>query len=171
MKIPHEENQRVLREIRAFKENASKELARSMNITATVGGEIRNEQAGDWRFDDAGNLHVGTVPLGDWRMEFLILFHETIEATLCKHRGIRDEDVCAFDAKFEEERAKGLHDDGDEDGDDPRACYYREHVFATNLERLMAAELGVNWREYEQAIVRYFDPPMKMAVDGVVQPY
>jgi hypothetical protein len=35
-----------------------------------------------------------------------------------------------------------------EPGDDPRAPYYREHQFASGMERLMAAELGIDWQQY-----------------------
>lgn len=124
-----------------------------MNITAIVSEDIRNQQAGDWRFDEQSDLTVSSVPLGDWRMELLIQIHELVEASLCKHRGITDEMVTAFDEFFEEERAQGKHSEADEDGDDPRACYRKEHFFATNIERQIAAELGVDWKEYERRII------------------
>lgn len=132
-----------------------------MNIPHTVllesSRNVRNEQAGDWQFL-LGMTHLTckSIPLKDPRHQFLIQFHEMIEAVLCNYRSITDEDVSAFDAKFEEERAKGIHGETDEDGDDPRAPYRREHFTATTMERMMAAELGVDWKEYEQAIADYF---------------
>lgn len=122
---------------------------------------VRNEQAGDWSFVNTNEgyscLLATSVPLKDPRHRFLIQFHEMIEAVLCDYRGITDEDVTKFDEKFECERAAGLHSQTEEDGDDPRAPYRKEHFAATTMERMMAAELGVDWKEYEQAIGDYFD--------------
>jgi len=89
--------------------------------------------------------------------EFLVAFHEMIEACLCRKRGITDEQVTAFDAMYEKERARGLHGPDDEDGDDERAPYKYEHAFATLLEKMMAAQLGVDWKQYEAAISALFE--------------
>lgn len=78
----------------------------------------------------------------------LIAFHEMIEQALCLQRGIAEEAITAFDMAH-------LADDDpwvDDPGHCPQAPYHREHVFAECLERLFAAELGVNWQEYEAAI-------------------
>lgn len=119
-------------------------------------GDCRNDQAGDWQFDDRGDMIVKSILLKDPLHCILIQFHEAIEAILCQQRGITDEAVSAFDEQFEKERAKGVHGESDEDGDDARAPYRKEHFFATNIERLFAAELGVDWKEYEAAILEYF---------------
>jgi hypothetical protein len=37
-------------------------------------------------------------------------------------------------------------------GDDPRAPYHKQHVFAENIERLLAAELGVDWSAYDKEV-------------------
>jgi hypothetical protein len=39
-----------------------------------------------------------------------------------------------------------------EPGDHEHAPYRREHFFATNLERLLSAELGVDWFEYDRDV-------------------
>jgi hypothetical protein len=39
-----------------------------------------------------------------------------------------------------------------EPGDDPRAPYHKQHVFAENIERLLAAELGVDWSAYDKEV-------------------
>lgn len=135
-----------------------------MNIPRTIllrtSADVRNEQAGDWVIQEiAGegeNLIAVSVPLKDPRHRFLIQLHEMVEAVLCAHRGVTDQEVTEFDAKFETERAAGKHSSTAEDGDDSRAPYRKEHFCATNIERLMAAELGVDWQEYEQAIADYF---------------
>ena len=128
---------------------------------------IPNSQIGNWEFDGFGNLTVSSVDLKDWRMNALVQFHELVEAILCKRRGITDEQVTAFDALFEEERSKGLHSESDEDGDDPRAPYRKEHFTATNIERILALELGVDWKEYEQRILEVFNPPLQITCGGV----
>jgi len=42
--------------------------------------------------------------------------------------------------------------DSGEPGDDPRCPYYDAHRIATQIERDLAAALGVNWKRYDQAI-------------------
>lgn len=113
--------------------------------------DVRCAQVGDWSYGDK-TIEVKAAILGDWRYELLVQVHELVEAALCKHRGITDEQVTAFDAKFEAERENGLHSPEAEDGDDPRAPYRKEHFTATNIERQLAAELDVDWAEYEKAI-------------------
>jgi hypothetical protein len=76
-------------------------------------------------------ITVSRMP--DERYEFLVGLHELIEAYLCKTRGISEASVTAFDT--------GVGANLDEPGDDPRAPYHNEHVFATKVERMMAAEL------------------------------
>lgn len=128
-------------------------------VNFEVSKDVRCAQAGDWKFTPEGGLIVTAVPLADPRHSLLIQFHEFVEAATCQHRGITDEEVTAFDTMFEEERSKGLHSETEEDGDDPRAPYFREHQLATILERVMAANLDVGWKEYEQAISAYFQHP------------
>ena len=70
-------------------------------------------------------------------MEFCVALHETIEQHLCAKRGISNEDITAFDIKFEKEREHGKHGDN-EPGFDPRAPYRKEHSFADKIERLVA---------------------------------
>jgi hypothetical protein len=111
----------------------------------------RYETCGDWLLE-AGSINVRVSYLGDWRMELLVGVHELIEAALCKHRGITDEAVTAFDEQFERDRAEGKHKLVDEPGNDPRASYFKEHLFASMIERDLAAELSVKWDEYEKRI-------------------
>ena len=108
------------------------------------------DTVGCWKFDAAdGDLHILVSALGDWRREALIAFHEIAEALLCRSRHIDTKQVDAFDFAFEAKRAEG---DTSEPGDDPACPYRREHFFATTVERLLAAELGVDWAEYERAV-------------------
>lgn len=112
---------------------------------------VRNQQVGDWFFV-GDELHATSVPLPDPRYEFLIQFHELVESMLCEYKGITDEEVTAFDELFEVERNAGLHGPDVENGDDTRAPYFEQHQMATIMERLMALQIDVDWKEYEKAI-------------------
>ena len=101
--------------------------------------EQRYDTCGDWRID-GDNLTILVSDLGDWRLEYLVADHELREALLCRHRGISQKTVDDFDTACQCEG---------EPGDDPQAPYKREHFFATSIERLTAAELDVDWAEYE----------------------
>lgn len=105
----------------------------------------RYDTCGDW-FLWKDRLDVRVSKLDDEDYEFLIGIHETIEAYLCKRRSIKEQDVTNFDIKFGEEGRDG------EPGDAPDAPYRKEHFFATSIERLIAAELGVDWELYDAAV-------------------
>jgi hypothetical protein len=122
-----------------------------MNITIrTIPYDaMRYPTAGDWVFADEHNLQITVAGIGDRRMEALIGVHELIEALLCDRRGITTQAVDAFDKMFEATRKD---DDPSEPGDSPLAPYRREHFFATTVERMLAAEMGVDWIEYEERI-------------------
>ncbi len=131
-----------------------------MLFVAGVGqySKMRYPTAGDWTIDPDHALVIVVADTGDWRYNLLIALHETVEAALCHHRGISEAAVTAFDKGHELQRriaAEGMPADpyvSAEPGDHPAAPYRREHFFATSIERLMAAELGVDWAEYEAAI-------------------
>jgi len=109
----------------------------------------RYPTVGDWTRDPDGTLHIKvSEEIGD-KYATLVALHELVEVLLCEERGITDAVVTEFDEKFEENRQV---DDDSEPGDDPLAPYRKEHLFATGIEKLMAAELDVNWKAYEQAI-------------------
>jgi len=100
-------------------------------------------------YTQKGVLYITVSKMTDWRYELLVAVHELVEVSLCKHRGIKQAEVDAFDIAFEKNRLPG---NTDEPGSDPDAPYQREHWFATNLESLLAAELDVNWFKYEKAV-------------------
>ena len=108
-----------------------------------------------------GNVDFVRVShLGNRVFEFLISIHEQVESFLCEQRGIPEPLIREFDERFEEHRAameKTLQLDAGEPGDHPQAPYRREHRFAENIERLVAAELGVNWNEYEKYLADFWD--------------
>lgn len=95
---------------------------------------------------DPARGHLSAPEADDYAL--LIALHELVEVSLCARRGISEESITAFDMAH-------LADDdpwADDPGHCPDAPYHREHVFAECMERLFAAELGVNWQAYEAAI-------------------
>jgi hypothetical protein len=118
-----------------------------INIETIPHDEQRYPTVGDYWQDGDHSQQVRVSHMPDWRYEALVAVHELIEMILVKHRGISEQAITEFDVKFEKAReaAQVLG----EPGDDPRSPYRSEHFFATNVERLLAAELGVDWFAYE----------------------
>ena len=87
--------------------------------------------------------------MGNADYEFLVSIHEQIEQHLCEKRGVTEASITSFDMEFE---AKRTPESLDEPGDDLKAPYHKEHVFATWIERLVAQELGVNWDTYNDKV-------------------
>jgi hypothetical protein len=108
--------------------------------------EQRYPTDGDYG-DADGVLQVRVSEMHDWRYVILVAVHEIVEAMLARYRGISEEAIGSFDMAFEARREQGLV--RGEPGDAPDSPYRREHFFATNIERLLAAELGVDWPVYE----------------------
>ena len=127
------------------------------------------DTVGDWRFENAKGepieqvealskantddcvLRINVSNMGNWKYEMLVAMHELAETLMCMHDGVMVEDVDAFDKKFEAAREE---DNTDEPGDDPRAPYARQHCIATAIERLMCAQLGCAWNEYDDAVMK-----------------
>lgn len=116
--------------------------------------EQRYPTVGDWFYEpgDGGaeeTLRIKVSALSNWRLEALIAVHELVEVLLCRHAGVTQEEVDKFDKEFE---AKRQPDDEREPGDQPDAPYQREHCLATGVERMLAAELDINWSDYEEEL-------------------
>ena len=109
----------------------------------------RYETVGDWKVADGKLSEVLASTMQPEDYSFLVALHELVEGWLCVKRGITDEAVTTFDEAYEEKRQDG---DTSEPGNDPAAPYYREHQFATQIEKLMAKELGVDWDEYDEMV-------------------
>lgn len=108
---------------------------------------MKYRTVGDYWFDkeeDAAYIVVAEE-LGD-DMAFMVAAHELVESYLTKKRGVTDEEITAFDEEFEKARVPG---DESEPGDSPQAPYHIEHGFATSVERMLCAALGINWQDYE----------------------
>ena len=105
---------------------------------------------GDWRRDKDGTLIINVSEEIGEKNATLVALHELIEVLLCEDRGITTEAVDSFDKNFEKNRSE---DDDSEPGDDPDAPYRKEHFFATSIERLMAQQLNVDWKKYDDSIM------------------
>jgi hypothetical protein len=118
------------------------------NIQIIPHKDQRYNSAGDFWIDEDNALQIRISNLGDVRMNMLVLIHELVEVVLTENAGIPEPDIMAFDIGFEATRSLG---NLDEPGDDVRAPYSKQHGIATGIERIVAAVLGVNWKEYEAA--------------------
>ena len=110
----------------------------------------RYESVGDWMEDKKGRRTIEVSEMKNEDYEFLVALHEMVEQHLCKKAGVLDCDVTAFDVQFEQNRKKG---DVSEPGDHEDAPYKREHFIATNVERIVADAIGVDWKTYDDAVV------------------
>ncbi len=108
----------------------------------------RYDTVGDWT-DNPDTLNIRVSKMGDWRKEVAVAYHELREALMCNHLGITQEAVDKFDMEFEDARQAG---DESEPGDDPEAPYFLPHQYATRDERLLVADLGLSWDDYDEAV-------------------
>ena len=113
----------------------------------------RYPTVGDWYFDDQDTLQIKVSDMKNWKYEFLVAIHEMVEMMLCREHGVAELNVTAFDEKFEKLRESfpGLIGE-QEPGDMVSAPYFNEHQFATKIEKQVAAELGVDWDEYNSSV-------------------
>lgn len=110
--------------------------------------EQRYPTVGDWQWR-GDDLLIRVSEMGDWRYEAAVAVHELVEVLLCKRDGVTEAAVDAFDMAYEKARQPG---DESEPGDDPACPYARQHCFATAVERMLAAALGMSWLEYERKV-------------------
>ena len=108
----------------------------------------RYPTCGDWYFRK-GTLHIKVSKMGEWRYEMLVAVHELVEVLQCKHTGISQAAVDRFDKAFEKDRKPG---NVDEPGDDSKAPYSKQHGIASGVERILGAELDVDWNRYANVV-------------------
>lgn len=108
----------------------------------------RYPTVGDYWEDKDGTQQIRVSAMRDPRYEVLVALHELIEYYLCLQRGIKEEDIMAFDKT----QLNSSNPYVEDPGHNPAAPYHSEHVFAECVERLVARELGVNWQDYEKAL-------------------
>lgn len=121
-----------------------------INLRTIKHEDQRYNTVGDWQMNkETGDILITTSKMGDWRKEVCVHIHEFVESMLCLARNIREEDVDKFDMEYEKNRLSG---DISEPGNHPDAPYFKEHQVATRIEQILAAELGVDWHDYEKTI-------------------
>ena len=106
----------------------------------------RYATCGDWLIRD-GKLDVMVSDTGNWRSNVLVAIHGLVEAFLCESGGVSGEAVEAFDMSF-----AGCG----EPGKDPAAPYRHEHCVAEIVERIVAEECGMEWREHDETVDALF---------------
>lgn len=115
---------------------------------------MRYRTPGDYWVEEDGSLYITVAEeLGD-DMAFLVAIHELAEFWLTRKHGMSEELITMFDEEFEKARKPG---DESEPGDSPQAPYHIEHGFATSIERMMCAALGINWKEYEDRCINIME--------------
>lgn len=123
-------------------------LLKQIIIEIIPHSEQRYPTCGDWQ-DNGEIIKIKVSDSGNWKFNALVAVHELCEVLDCRQWGVTDALVDLFDKDFEASRPEG---NTDEPGDSPHAPYRKQHFFATNIERQVAAELEVDWKEYEEAI-------------------
>ena len=123
-----------------------------INIEVIPHKQERYNTIGDYWIDDKEVVQIRVSELGNRnqtdarRYEFLVILHELIEMGLCKFAGVDFRSIDNFDKDYESQRQP---EDMAEPGDDPKAPYKKQHLIATGIEKIVAAELGVDWQTYE----------------------
>jgi hypothetical protein len=129
----------------------------NINIVVIPEAEQRPEVNGaDWYFDNKGDLQVRVSPMSDWRYEVLLGVHEAVEAICCMNAGVSQAEVDAFDLEYDK-----THTFDVDAGDEPHAPYSRQHCVATAIERILCAELGANWKLYDDTLKMSYPGPSK----------
>jgi hypothetical protein len=106
----------------------------------------RYPTVGDWILDDRGVLVICVSDLGNPDYEFMVGIHEALEAYICLKRGITADMVDDWDM--------GEGKDLEDPGSHPKAPYHKEHMLALKIEQMIARELGVNWKKYENKLAK-----------------
>lgn len=78
---------------------------------------------------------------GNRKYEALIAIHEIIEKFLCESDGVTNEQIDQFDFN---------HAGEGEPGDSKLSPYRRQHCIATGIERILCAQFGIDWVEYDK---------------------
>jgi hypothetical protein len=112
----------------------------------------RNNQVGDYRYMEDGTLYITVSNMGDEKMEWLVALHEMIEEMLAKSDGITEEQINDYDIYYEKKREMGLVDENSEDGFASDCIYKKYHTIATGCEMILAAQLGVDWLNYDEKV-------------------
>lgn len=112
----------------------------SIHIHVVPPQTMRYDTAGDWQVEDE-TLQITIADQRNSRYNFALMIHELVEALLCHLEGITTEQVDAFDFAAKT----------DDPGTEPGCPYSQEHEYAAIIERLVANEMGIHFRRYDEA--------------------
>lgn len=112
--------------------------------------EHRFTTIGHWFETADGTLHIQISRELHWKYQVAVLFHELIEATMCRANGITTAECDEFDALFEREYDEGKWPKSVEAGFDRRCPYRRGHIWGSRFERVVIFLLGASWRDYNR---------------------
>jgi len=153
--------ERKMKEIEGSEEKYLEESSRPMGGTVLRGMlnisiqsiphyQQRYDTCGDY-FDasEGEGVVINVSELPSRREMLLVAIHELIEMALCEAEGVGFEEIDEFDREHEASLPKG---DETEPGDRSDAPYYKQHQIASGIERILAAEMGVDWLTYSRHV-------------------
>jgi hypothetical protein len=117
---------------------------------ATLGDYYEDE-------NDKNLLHFKISDTGNDTYNKVILVHELVEQILTEYQGVKEPDILAFDLWVEEEIKAGRYPEDEEPGDHPLAPYRKQHDFAMNIERQIMNFLGIDFKQYDKAVMSTFE--------------
>lgn len=128
-----------------------------VEMRAIAHSDQRYDTWGDWEFDASDKLTItmSELPKPNWRYDYLGAIHELLEAALCRHQGITQADVDAFDIDYEKRRMAGQTQAAcgckitDDPGGDIHAPYRLAHAYALSVEYGLARLLDVDPAAYD----------------------
>ncbi len=109
-----------------------------INIKTVKPGTLPFNRVGDWTWRGE-TLQISVNDMSEERYEWLLAVHEVVEAFLCKFRGITEQAIDKFD---KDHNGAWL----------PEGPGYPEHLFATGVESIIAAMVGITIDTYEKEI-------------------
>lgn len=119
--------------------------------------EQRYNTIGDY-FTNGAVEEFRVSEMGDNISEIGVFIHEVVERLWNELHGVSTEAAEEFDIRFEDAVSRELIAGDIEPGDDPAAPYYRGHQIATVVERVFTEMFGLDWQEYESAMMKLWRP-------------
>lgn len=106
---------------------------------------MRYVTTGDWEIiGDLVSITVADYGMRD-ESAFLVALHELVESFLCNKAGIKEESVSQFDIE---------NPSLEEPGDSTLAPYHKQHMIATEVERIVCNAMGIDWDEHNNWVQR-----------------
>lgn len=123
-------------------------MIKSITIRVLPHANHRSDTIGDYFETSTGDWVIHVSQTKNWRHAALVIAHELVELVTTQAAGISELVIARFDKRSR----------ADEPGDSPRAPYHRQHVLATNIERIIANEFRIDWKTYNQALADLWKP-------------